>query len=227
LALESTSTAWGEWVSCWIDCDRDTVSRRYDRLAGLIPTFDRLLFLPRTLRQKGVEALSLRRGDRVVDVGCGTGVNFSALYEAVGPNGQIFGVDISPGMLRKAESLCSAGGWKNICLYECDAADLVVPAPIDAILFSLSYNTMSNHRDVLSNVWRQLRSGGRIVIVDARVPPGRWSKLILPFAVWLMKHTLLGNPLVQPWKELAQLTTDIDVVARQFGSYYVCRGVKN
>ena len=172
------------------------------------------------MRRKGVEALNLRRGDRVLDVGCGTGVNFSALHEAVGPNGQIFGVDVSPGMLRKAENLCGAAGWSNICLYECDAADLVLPALLDGVLFSLSYNTMSNHRDVLSNVWQQLRLGGRIAIVDAR--PGRWSKLVLPFAIWVMKHTLLGNPLIQPWKELEQLTSDIDVVTHQFGSYYIC-----
>ena len=214
-------------MSCWIDCDPSTVSRRYDRLADLIPAFDRLLFLPKTLRRKGVEALNLRRGDRVLDVGCGTGVNFSALHEAVGPNGQIFGVDISRGMLRKAENLCGAARWSNICLYECDAADLVLPALLDGVLFSLSYNTMSNHRDVLSNVWQQLRLGGRVAIVDARVPPGRWSKLVLPFAIWLMKHTLLGNPLIQPWKELEQLTPDIDVVTHQFGSYYICYGVKS
>jgi hypothetical protein len=86
---------------------------------------------------------------------------------------------------------------------------------------------MSNHRDVLSNVWQQLRLGGRVAIVDARVPPGRWSKLVLPFAIWVMKHTLLGNPLIQPWKELEQLTSDIDVVTHQFGSYYICHGVKS
>jgi ubiquinone/menaquinone biosynthesis C-methylase UbiE len=214
-------------VSCWVDCDRYAVSKRYDRLAGLIPAFDRLLFLPKTLRQKGVRALSLKRGDRVLDVGCGTGVNFSALYEAVGADGQIFGVDISPGMLQRAETRLREGGWSNISLHECDAAELVLPTSVDAVLFSFSYNTMSNHRAVLGNVWRQLGLGGRVVIVDARVPPGRWSNLILPFAIWLMKHTLLGNPLIQPWKELEQLTRELNVEAQQFGSYYVCRGVKN
>src|SRR5262245_5975687 len=95
-------------VSCWIDCDRALVSKRYDFLAGLIPVFDRLLFLPPHLRAKGVAALKLGPGDCVLDVGCGPGINFQGLHDAVGPAGRIFGVDISPRMLRKATELCQA-----------------------------------------------------------------------------------------------------------------------
>ena len=35
--------------------------------------------------------------------------------------------------------------------------------------------------------------------MDATVPPGRWGRMILPLSVWLMKHTLLGNPYIHPW----------------------------
>jgi len=45
---------------CWEDCDRATVTRRYDRLAGFIPLFDRLLFLPPNLRRSAV-AIARRR----------------------------------------------------------------------------------------------------------------------------------------------------------------------
>jgi hypothetical protein len=44
----------------WADCDRATVTRRYDRLAGFIPLFDRLLFLPPNLRRSAV-AIARRR----------------------------------------------------------------------------------------------------------------------------------------------------------------------
>jgi len=86
----------------WVDCDRSFVSRRYDRIAGFIPLFDRLLFLPPSLRAQAVARMGLRRGDSVLDLGCGTGTNLSRLRQAVGPSGHVFGIDISPGMLRSA-----------------------------------------------------------------------------------------------------------------------------
>jgi ubiquinone/menaquinone biosynthesis C-methylase UbiE len=182
--------------------------------------------LPPDLRRRGVEALKLRPGDCVLDVGCGPGINFQGLHDAVGPTGRIFGVDISPRMLRMATERCRANLWHNIELHECDAADFLASTPLDAVLFSLSYNTMPNHRDVLCNVWNQLRPDGRIVIVDARLPSGALGRLILPFAIWLMKHTMLGNPLLLPWEEIAELTTDVHTNSQRLGSYYISCGVK-
>jgi SAM-dependent methyltransferase len=85
----------------------------------------------------------------------------------------------------------------------------VAPEPLDAVLFSLSFNTMPHHRAVLRNVWNQLRPGGRLVIMDAKVPPGVGGRLILPFSLWLMKHTMLGNPLIHPWAVLGEIAGDV------------------
>ncbi len=133
----------------WVDCDRNVVSQRYDRIARLIPFFEWVLFLPRGLRRKAVERLGLSRGDSVLEIGCGTGRNFPYLREAVGPAGRIYGVDISRGMLHEASALCDANQWRNIELSECDAADYAAPEPLDGVLFSLSYNTMPHHFAVL------------------------------------------------------------------------------
>ncbi len=210
----------------WVDCDRNVVSQRYDRIAKLIIFFEWLLFLPRDLRRRAVVSLGLSRGDSVLEIGCGTGRNFSYLRAAVGPAGRIYGVDISPGMLRKAEDWCNANHWHNIELNECDAADYVAPEPLDGVLFSLSYNTMPHHLAVLHKAWKQLRPGGHLVIMDAKVPSGPGAKLILPFSLWLMKHTMLGNPLIHPWEELASITEHFEMNECMFGSYYICRGMK-
>jgi ubiquinone/menaquinone biosynthesis C-methylase UbiE len=77
-------------------------AQRYDRLADIIPFFDWLFFIPAGLRKHAVDRLSLKPGDCVLDVGCGTGRNFPFLREAIGPSGRIYGVDLSAGMLRKA-----------------------------------------------------------------------------------------------------------------------------
>lgn len=52
-------------------------------------------FRDQAYRQMAVDALRLENGDTVVEIGCGTGRNFSKLERAVGPNGMIVGVDIS------------------------------------------------------------------------------------------------------------------------------------
>jgi hypothetical protein len=62
--------------------------------------------------------------------------------------------------------------------------------------------------------------------MDARLPSGRFAQWLLPFSLWLMKHTMLGNPLIQPWRELAALCDDFETRKYLFGSYYICRAVK-
>jgi len=210
----------------WVDCDRSAVSSRYDRIAPLIPLFDRLLFVPWNLRKNAVRSLGLSRGDCVLDIGCGTGRNFPHLYDMVGSSGRIYGIDISRGMLRKAQQVRDGNGWQNITLTECDAAEYVTPEPLDAVLFSLSFNTMPHHRAVLRNMWNQLRPGGCLVIMDAKVPPGFGGRLILPFSLWLMKHTMLGNPLIHPWEVLAETAGDVEMSESMFSSYYICSATK-
>jgi demethylmenaquinone methyltransferase/2-methoxy-6-polyprenyl-1,4-benzoquinol methylase len=210
----------------WVDCDRQAVSQRYDRIAKFIPLFDWLFFLPPDLRKKAVAHLGLRRGESVLEIGCGTGRNFPYLQDAVGPTGRIYGIDISPGMLAKAETLRVDNRWHNIELAQRRAGGYTPPEQLDGVLFSLSYNTMPDHRAVLEWAWDLLRPGGHLVIMDAKLPPGAGGKLILPFSLWLMKHTMLGNPLIRPWEELADITEHFDMQERLFSSYYICRGMK-
>ncbi len=210
----------------WVDCDRQVIRQRYDRIAALIPFFDYLLFQPPSLRKKGVESLSLRPGERVLEIGCGTGRNFPYLRDAVGPTGKVYGVDLSSGMLRLARELCEQNQWTNVELAEQDAGEYVAPEPLDGVLFGFSYNTMPHHLTVLHHAWKQLRPGGRLVILDARLPPGLMGKVVLPFSVWLMKRTMLGNPYIRPWEDLARLTDQFAMQQFLFGSYHISRGVK-
>jgi ubiquinone/menaquinone biosynthesis C-methylase UbiE len=210
----------------WVDCDRDFITQRYDRLADVIALFDWLFFLPSGLRKHAVDRLSLQHGDCVLEVGCGTGSNFPFLREAIGATGRIYGVDLSAGMLRKARKLSDRHLWINIHLTEDDAANYVAPEPLDGVLFSLSYNTMPHHLTVLRRVWKQLRPGGRLVIMDSKLPPGLGGKLLLPFSLWMMRHTLLGNPYIRPWEHHAELVDNFEMQEFLFASYYVCCGVK-
>jgi len=210
----------------WVDQDRNAVARRYDRLASLIPLFDWLLFQPAGFRKQAVARLDLKPGDHVLEIGCGTGRNLPHLREAVGPQGCVYGVDISPGMLARARALCDRSNWNNVELIETDAVEYVPPQQLDGVIFGLSYNTMPHHLAVLRHAWNLLRPGGRLVIMDAKLPSGPGGKLVLPFGLWMMKRTLLGNPLIHPWEDLARLTPKVEMKELMFGSYYICRATK-
>jgi ubiquinone/menaquinone biosynthesis C-methylase UbiE len=210
----------------WPIRNHDLICQRYNRIAALIPFFEYVLFMPSGLRKRAVDQLKLRRGDRVFDVGCGTGRNFPFLRDAVGAEGRIYGVDLSEAMLRRARELCQRRQWNNFVLIEADAAQYASEELFDGVLFSFSYNVMPHHRSVLRQAWKQLRPGGRLVIMDARLPPGLLGKLIRPFATWLMKETLLGNPFIRPWQDHAALVDDFHMEDFRFSSYYICCGTK-
>ncbi len=95
------------------------------------------------------------------------------------------------------------------------------------MLFGFSYNTMPHHLSVLDHALRQLRPGGRVVIMDGKLPRGFGGRLLLPFSLWLMRSTMLGNPLIKPWLDLAQVVDDCEMEEFLFGSWYICRGTKS
>ncbi|SRR5713226_784426 len=210
----------------WIDYDLSFIRQRYNRIAGLFRFFELLFLLPPGIRRRAVDRLGLKRGDCVLEIGCGTGRNLPFLRRAVGSEGHMYGVDISEGMLAKAKQLCMRQRWENVTLIHGDAAEYTTPKEVDAVVFSLSYATMPHHREVLLHAWNQLRPGKNLVIMDAKLPPGIRGKLLLPYGAWIMKLTVLGNPYIRPWEELRELTEEFSMEELLFGSYYICCGRK-
>ncbi|HLM57571.1 MAG TPA: methyltransferase domain-containing protein [Pyrinomonadaceae bacterium] len=215
-----------ERIAKWGDYDSPFVRRRYDRLARVFVLFEWLFLLPRGIRRRAVGRLELKPGDRVLEVGCGTGRNLAHLVRAVGPRGHVYGVDLSEGMLREARELSARAGWSNVTLLQADATDYDLPQPVDGAIFSLSYAVIPRHREALRRAWEHVRPGGRVVIMDAKLPSGFFGKLLHPFVVWASRLTVLGNPDIRPWDELRELTDEVDCEQVQFETYYICRGRK-
>lgn len=202
------------------------VRRRYDRLALLYPAFEWILWLPSGIRERAVQLLDLHSGDRVLEVGCGTGRNLRFLHAAVGGEGRIYGVDLSEGMLSRSRKLCGDRGRDNVTLVQAHVLDYTPPEPMDAALFSLSYGVMRDRVRILEHVWSHLRPGGRLVILEARLKPGIAGRVHRPLVVPLMKATVLGDPDHNALGDLKALAGETHVEERFFGTYFVGRGTR-
>ncbi len=213
-------------MNSWIEYEPQFVRRRYNRLASIYVFFEWLFWLPRGIRPRAVNRLDLKFGDRVLEVGCGTGRNLPFLSRAVGPDGRVYGIDLSEGMLAEARSACEKVGLTNVLLIQADASEYELPEPVDGAIFSLSYAVMRDRKQALRNAWRQLKSGGRLVMLDAKALSGWLGRLLYPLALWTLKLTVLGSPDIDELKDLEALTGDVEVEDLQFGTYFIARVTK-
>src|SRR5437868_12907645 len=121
-----------------VDRTREHLIETYRKKAKHYDITSRLYPLPgypqRAQRLRAVQALGLRAGDTVIDIACGTGLNFPLIEQMIGPRGRIVGVDLTDAMLARAQARRETNGWSNISLVQADAADFDVPTDVDAVL---------------------------------------------------------------------------------------------
>jgi demethylmenaquinone methyltransferase/2-methoxy-6-polyprenyl-1,4-benzoquinol methylase len=149
-------------------------------------------------RLRAVRELRLRPGDTVVDVACGTGLNFPLIEDLIGSEGRIIGVDLTDAMLAQARARIQANGWSNISLVQADAADFGFPAGVDAILSTYALSQVPECAAVIAHGAAALSDGGRWVVLDLKLPANtpRWlawlgTAIVRPFAsieVWLRRR---------------------------------------
>ena len=110
-------------------------------------------------------ALAARRGERILDVGCGPGFFCAELLEEVGEDGWITGLDASRQMLGLASRRCS--GHVNVALQQAEATSLPVEdASFDAALCVQVLEYVSDYPKALAELHRAVRPGGRVLVWD-------------------------------------------------------------
>jgi ubiquinone/menaquinone biosynthesis C-methylase UbiE len=159
----------------------DGMSRIYDYLAERSE---------RPLRAAGLNLLAPQPGERVLEIGCGTGRCLAALAKATSPQGRVFGLDLSTDMLRKSRANSRThGDCQNVDLVCGDATSMPFPAAsLDAVLTSFTLELMDTP-DIprfLAECRRILRSHGRIVAV-AMSKAGSQSAMLRTFE-WTHRH---------------------------------------
>ena len=198
-----------------------TVVERYDRLAPWYALAEPSILLRPGFRRGAVERLGLIDGQSVLEIGCGTGRNLRFLREAVGARGLASGVDVSPGMLARAQRTISRHGWRNVRLIEQDASTLSLDGPVDSVYFSLSYSVLPDRDATLDRAWEALRRGGRLAIMDARLPENLLGRVLGP-AAEAIATVFPGDPYSEPWKDLARLSPSVQTERFQFDLYFIC-----
>ncbi|MDN5744851.1 MAG: methyltransferase domain-containing protein [Nocardioidaceae bacterium] len=131
--------------------------------------------------------LGLKPGERVLLVGCGTGLDLPWVTAAVGSTGQVVGVDRSPAMLDQARAKVATHAWSHVELVLTDAARLEqIQGPFDAVVFSYSLSIIDDERAAWRAALDRLAPGGRVAVLDTDLPTGV-GRALLPlaaFALW-------------------------------------------
>ena len=174
-------------------------------------------------REAVVEALPVRRGQVVLDVGCGTGLCHSSLLDKVGPQGSVVGIEESPEMAAVARERIEQEGWSNVTVVQSSAEDAQIALVADAALFCAVHDILQSQQ-ALRNVLSKLRPGARVAAGG-----GKWA------APWMVAVnvpvTMLHAPYVRsfegfqrPWNHLEQLLEDVHVRELALGSGYILTG---
>lgn len=147
--------SWYDWFSSF-----------YDR--SLEPLY-------REARREAAVALRARPGQTILDLPCGTGQSFDGLAPAVGPEGLVLGVDLSPGMLRQAAARARKRGFSQVVLHCSDVhaldhaaldAAAAQPVQVDRLHIFLGLSTFPRWEAAFERLWGLLAPGGRCVVVD-------------------------------------------------------------
>ena len=110
---------------------------------------------------------SLQKGQTVLDLGSGAGIDCFLASKQVGETGYVIGVDMTPEMLQKARDGAESGGYQNVefRLGEIEALP-VADESVDVIISNCVLNLSTEKNRVLAEAHRVLKHGGRLVISD-------------------------------------------------------------
>jgi arsenite methyltransferase len=118
-------------------------------------------------RDRVIESLQIRPGDRIADIGSGSGYFVFALAKAVGPEGKVYAVDVDPAMNALVAERAKKERTGNVEVILAKPDDPILPsAGVDVIFSSNTYHHIDNRISYFANVRKYLRPNGRIAIIE-------------------------------------------------------------
>lgn len=176
--------------------DKDYVPvLRYRFLTPLYDAAITLLTREGAWRQSVLKALDLQSGERILDIGCGTGSLLSLIHQHQ-PYAQLFGIDPDPQIIARAKEKLDASGDIELINDMGDAlGQYFDPESLDVVVVTLVLHQVpvAGKEAIIKAAFKALKPGGRLMIGDYAVQPN-----------WLMKQCfkiiqmLDGYELTQP-----------------------------
>lgn len=200
-------------------------AKRYDLTANM---YYLMGFREWAYREQAVNALGLGPGDVVAEVCCGTGLNFGLLENKIGSQGKIIGVDFSDSMLAGAKERVRRNGWSNVELVQSDAAEFSFPHNLKGIISTFALTLVPEYERVIRASSEALAPGGRLVILDFKMPEN-WRSHLAPMLV-LATHPFgvtLDLAARHPWEAVQKYFANVSLKELYGGFAYIVAGERS
>jgi precorrin-6B methylase 2 len=202
--------------------------RSLERYGAMADTYHHRTVQGDHFRRQAVARLAPSPGEVILDVGCGTGLNFRAIQDAIGPTGRLIGVELNPKMLDVARARIQRHGWTNVELVQADVAEAKIPAKADGTLLCAVHDVMRSPA-ALANVLHHLRAHARIVACGPKWVPLRGSDgLSMNYKTWKMNRGCVTTfeGFARPWSHLQPLVDNLVVDEVFLGGGYIASGIR-
>ena len=178
-------------------------------------------------RRDAVAALAPRPGDTVVDLACGTGLNFQFVQPFITGEGRIVAVDLAGAMLDVARRRAQSAGWANIEFVQADIAEYEFPAGIAGVLSTFAICLVPQFDQVIHKGAAALRPGGRMALLDIKTPR-HWPTWMARCTAWVNRPfgVTLETTYRRPWESLQEHLQELCYREYFFGYLYLSVGQK-
>lgn len=199
-------------------------SKNFDLTSKLYAVFG---FNEKYYRKLAVNSLCLSKNDLVLELGCGTGLNFVYMQEKLKNSGSLIGIDISDDMLDQARIKLKKYKWNNVELLNTDVSTYKYPKKLTGVISTFALTLIPEYEEIIESVYKSLGKNKKFVILDLK-KPDKWPLFLLKFIVMFAKPFGVTLDLAnrKPWETMEKYFDEVKTTEYLAGLIYISVGTK-